>query len=204
MTTFQDSVSDYVNSINLNHKVFALCFMLMSFVLVMSFVGVIVYLNLRRCRLLKINDEEKSKSFTFQDSRGDRIQQFLPDLLSGFVAPKAASQGQGQCQIDLSMNYQNELSILSDGGGMNETIRLNADNVHDDFEFYEIRSDISTEFCDDINNQVKWETLIKQNVLRVPPKSAGKNTIMSTMPRNYSNVRRCLLDEFNFTDASTM
>jgi len=180
MSTFSNALSNYVNSINANHKIFAMTFLLMSFLMVMSFVGVIVYLNVRRCRhFQKANDEEKSKSFTFHENA-----HFLPDLV-----PRE------KC---------GNMSILSDNRA-NDTIRQDADNVHDDFEFYEIRSDVSTEFCNVIETQVKWETLIKQNVLKVPPKATKTpKTNNATMPRKYSNVRRNLLDEFNFTEISTM
>ena len=193
-------VNQYINSINLNYKIFALLFCFMSFILVMAFVGMIIYLNVKRCQyhLQEKCAEEKSKSFLFQQnltidrsSRRDTMVLARPKLTENLTKVK-------DTKISSRKEEKFNFSIVSEG--LNHSIR-NDVTIDDDIEFYEIRSDISTDFCADISKQNKWEAMIQKNI-KNPPIKNGENG--QSLPKNqFSRVRRCLLDEFNFADVST-
>ena len=85
-----------------------------------------------------------------------------------------------------------------------QEITLQEDNIFDDLEFYEIRSDISTDFCEDLKNKISWEEMIKSKILQAPSNTKrdqilnGYNSMPVRRKRKFhSNVRRNLMEEFN-------
>lgn len=74
------------------------------------------------------------------------------------------------------------------------------DNVLEDLEFYEIRSDLdSVDFGRDLNAKLEWEQTLKTRVLRAPTARSNYPTIDRKLAW-HSNVRRNLLDEFENAD----
>ena len=207
----KNAIYKYMNSIDSDDKVFAIFFMMLSFLMIVSLIGAIILIYISKCKNRKnFDNEEKSKSFLYE-SRKDQILHYLP-----YIAKKSLRKSEESRKtliVDLTKkSEESRKNLISDLAKnmnisivneitFNESIRQDITNVHDDFEFYEIRSDVSTEYCDDLDNQIKWETLIRENVLKIPTKN-GNN---KSLPRKtFSNVRRNLLPEFDFSLASTL
>ena len=187
----------FLESVQLSDKMFGMAFMMLIFALLTSFISVIIYLSVKRCQ----NDRENVKENVRQRKPTPEFVHWVQNRLTGRPIRKRSGGGSiFQCsRLDANVTIKNEADFQKI-----QEITLQEDNIFDDLEFYEIRSDISTDFCEDLKNKISWEEMIKSKILQAPSNTKrdqilnGYNSMPVRRKRKFhSNVRRNLMEEFN-------
>ena len=190
----------FLESVKLSDKMFGMAFMMLIFALLTSFISVIIYLSAKRCLNVRDSDRENVR----ERKPTPEFVHWVQNRLTGRPIRKRSGGGSiFQCsRLDANITIKNEADFQKI-----QEITLQEDNIFDDLEFYEIRSDISTDFCEDLKNKISWEEMIKSKILQAPSNTKrdqilNGNTRYNSMPvrrkkQFHSNVRRNLMGEFN-------
>ena len=182
---------EFLNSVELTNKIFAMSFLLLVFTLTTCFVIITILLSYQQCRKMR-----KSKTL-----RKDRQRKPTPEFvrwvqksLSGRKIVRRAKSGASifkNSRFDATLRHEGDANRWAEA-------TFQEDNVLEDLEFYEIRSEVdSIDFGRDLASKLKWEEAIKSEVLRAPSVQRVYPTINKKLAW-HSNVRRNLLDEFTY------
>ena len=182
---------EFMNSVDLTNKIFAMSLILMVFILTTCFIVVTLLLSYQHCRrhsTQPTNTRQRKPTPEFVrwvqkslNSRGGHVRRHR----SG-------------ASIFRNSRFDANITELRHEGDVNRWAEatFQEDNVLEDLEFYEIRSDLdSVDFGQDLNVKLKWEETLKTRVLRAPTARNNYSTINRKLAW-HSNVRRNLLDEF--------
>ena len=194
----------FLSSVELSDKMFSLLFAILIFALLVTFVAIIIFLSYRQCREKK-NQKSESESTR---SRSRRPTTEFVRWVQDTIFPSSGSTMKvnrhsasasasffhvSRVDANITIKCESEFAKIHE-------ITLQEDNIFDDVQFYEIRSSVSTEFCEDLRTKVKWEEMIKAKILKAPHRSPQDKQMEKKEELKrplQSNVRRNLLDEFN-------
>ena len=172
---------NFLNSVDLTNKVFALSLLMLIFVLTTCLVILTLLLSYKHLYRQKYKTQRQRKP----------TPEFVNWVQKNLPKRKVRRQKSGVSIFRNDMVLKHEI----DANRWAEAT-FHEDNVLDDLEFYEMRSEIgSHDFERDLHAKLKWEEKLKTRVLRAPTNSLQKPA--NRKPRRWhSNVRRNLVEEF--------
>ena len=171
---------ELLNSVDLTNKIFALCLLMLVFALTTCLFIVTLLLSYQHlCR---------------SKDRTNRRRKPTPEFVSW--VQKNLSKRYVRRQKSGASIFRDNIIIKHELDAHRwAEVTFQEDNVLEDLEFYEMRSEIdSIDFGQDLQTKLKWEETLKTQVLRAP-----SNNEQKSIPRKlkwHSNVRRNLLEEF--------
>ena len=172
---------EFLNSVDLTNKIFALSLLMLIFILTTCLVIVTLLLSYQHLYRRKNKTRRQRKP----------TPEFVNWVQKNLSKRQVRRQKSGVSVFRNDMILKHEI----DANRWAEAT-FHEDNVLEDLEFYEMRSEIgSLEFERDLQAKLKWEETLKTRVLRAPTNSLQKSA--NRKPRRWhSNVRRNLIEEF--------